>query len=625
MPRITLPDGSIRHFDGPVAGADIAASIGKGLAKAALAIRVDAVTRDLATTIESDASVAIVTRDSEEALELLRHDAAHVLAEAVKELYPETQITIGPAIENGFYYDFAREQPFTPDDLELMEARMREIVDRDEPISREEWDRDEAIRFFRDWGEEYKAEIIADIPSDEPVSVYRQGEWIDLCRGPHLPSTGKLGKAFKLMRISGAYWRGDSGNEMLQRVYGTAWASEKQLKAYLHMLEEAERRDHRKLGREMDLFHFQDESPGAVFWHPKGQRLFQGLIHYIRERQSAAGYVEVDTPEIMDRSLWEASGHWEAFRANMFTSQTEDGRVFALKPMNCPGHVQIFKNGPVKSHRSLPMRIAEFGKVHRYEPSGALHGLMRVRAFTQDDAHVFCTADQITQEATAMCDLILSIYRDFGFDDVRIKLADRPETRVGSDAIWDKAEAALRSRVQPQPRRGRVLRAEARVRAARRDRPRLAVRHRAGRLQPAEPPRGLLRRRGRRTSRAGDAPSRHAGLDRTLHRDPHRALRGASAAMARAPARHGVYDYLGCRRLRGRGGRGAARARLVRGGRCPQREDLLQGARALARESARHPCPRQAGGRTPRGLHAQARQPRAAGRRPRRGCRDARS
>ena len=377
MPRITLPDGSARQFDGPVSGADVAASIGKGLARAALAIKVDGVLRDLAATIETDASVAVVTRDSEEALELLRHDAAHVLAEAVKELYPETQITIGPAIENGFYYDFAREQPFTPEDLERIEARMREIVDRDEPISREEWDRDEAIRFFRDWGEEYKAEIIAGIPSDEPVSLYRQGEWIDLCRGPHLPSTGKLGKAFKLMRISGAYWRGDSRNEMLQRVYGTAWANEKQLKSYLHMLEEAERRDHRKLGREMDLYHFQEESPGSVFWHPKGQRLFRALIRYVRERQSAAGYVEVDTPELMDRGLWEASGHWEAFRENMFTSQTEDGRVFALKPMNCPGHVQIFRNGPVKSHRSLPMRIAEFGKVHRYEPSGALHGLMR--------------------------------------------------------------------------------------------------------------------------------------------------------------------------------------------------------------------------------------------------------
>ncbi|WP_025770229.1 threonine--tRNA ligase [Thioalkalivibrio sp. HK1] len=444
MPRITLPDGSVRQFDAPVSGTEIAADIGSGLAKAALAIQVDGDLRDLAGVIEQDANVAIITRESEDALELLRHDAAHVLAEAVKELYPETQVTIGPAIENGFYYDFAREQPFTPEDLERIETRMREIVDRNETIVREEWDRDEAIRFFRDWGEEYKAEIIDSIPQGEVVSLYRQGDWIDLCRGPHLPSTGKLGKAFKLLRISGAYWRGNSDNEMLQRIYGTAWPSEKELKAYLHMLEEAQRRDHRRLGVEMDLYHFQEESPGAVFWHPGGQRLFQRLIRHIRERQEEAGYVEVDTPQIMDRSLWEASGHWEAFRENMFTSQTEDGRLFALKPMNCPGHVQIFKNGPVKSHRSLPLRIAEFGKVHRYEPSGALHGLMRVRAFTQDDAHVFCTDEQITQEATAMCDLILSVYRDCGFEDVRIKFADRPPLRVGTDDIWDKAEQALR-------------------------------------------------------------------------------------------------------------------------------------------------------------------------------------
>ncbi|MBF2760279.1 MAG: threonine--tRNA ligase [Ectothiorhodospiraceae bacterium AqS1] len=444
MPRITLPDGSVRQFDAPVSGAEIASDIGAGLAKAALAVKVDGDLRDLASAIERDANVAIITRESEEALELLRHDAAHVLAEAVKELYPETQVTIGPAIENGFYYDFARKEPFTPEDLERIETRMREIVDRDETIAREEWDRDEAIRFFRDWGEEYKAEIIDGIPQGEAVSLYRQGDWIDLCRGPHLPSTGRLGKAFRLLRISGAYWRGDSKNEMLQRIYGTAWPSEKELKAYLHRLEEAQRRDHRRLGVEMDLYHFQEESPGAVFWHPGGQRLFQRLIRHIRERQEAAGYVEVDTPQIMDRSLWEASGHWEAFRENMFTSHTEDGRLFALKPMNCPGHVQIFKNGPVKSHRNLPLRIAEFGKVHRYEPSGALHGLMRVRAFTQDDAHVFCTAEQITQEASAMCDLILSIYRDCGFEDVRIKFADRPPVRVGTDDIWDRAEQALR-------------------------------------------------------------------------------------------------------------------------------------------------------------------------------------
>ncbi len=443
MPDITLPDGSVRSFDEPVRGDAIASSIGAGLAKAAVAVRVDGVLADLTVPIERDASVSIVTRDSEEGLEILRHDAAHAMAEAVKELYPDAQVTIGPAIEDGFYYDFARDEPFTPEDLERIEARMREIVARDEPVTREVWDRDEAVAWFEGQGEQYKAQIIASIPAGEPITVYRQGSFTDLCRGPHLPSTGKLGTAFKLTKLAGAYWRGDSRNEMLQRIYGTAWANDKQLRQYLHRLEEAERRDHRRLGREMDLFHFQEEAPGAVFWHHLGWELFQRQIGYVRERQSVAGYVEVNSPEVMDRSLWEASGHWDTFGENMFTTETADGRVFAIKPMNCPGHVQIFKNGPVKSYRHLPMRIAEFGKVHRYEPSGALHGLMRVRAFTQDDAHVFCTEDQITEEATAMCDLILDIYAAFGFDDVRIKFADRPEKRVGSDAIWDKAEAAL--------------------------------------------------------------------------------------------------------------------------------------------------------------------------------------
>ncbi|MDX1435016.1 MAG: threonine--tRNA ligase, partial [Gammaproteobacteria bacterium] len=397
--------------------------------------------------IGEDCRVEIVTRDDPRGLELLRHDAAHALAEAVKELYPETQVTIGPAIENGFYYDFARKQPFTPEDLELIEARMLEIVDRDEPVTREVWDRDEAVRFFRDMGEEYKAEIIASIPAGETISLYRQGGFIDLCRGPHLPSTGRLGKAFKLTKVAGAYWRGDARNEMLQRIYGTAWASEKELKAYLHQLEEAERRDHRRLGREMDLFHFQDEAPGAVFWHPKGWTLLQTLIDYMRARQQAAGYEEINTPDIMDRSLWEASGHWETFGEHMYTTETADGRVFALKPMNCPGCVQVFNHG-LRSYRELPMRLSEFGKVHRFEPSGALHGLMRVRAFSQDDAHIFCTPDQITAECIEVCDLILSIYRDFGFEDVRIKFADRPEVRVGDDAIWDKSEAALRTAME---------------------------------------------------------------------------------------------------------------------------------------------------------------------------------
>jgi len=447
MPKIQLPDGSERLFESAVNGAQIAASIGKGLARDAVAIRVENELWDLTRDIEEDASVQIVTRDSADGLELLRHDAAHVLAEAVKELWPNTQVTIGPAIENGFYYDFAREAPFTEDDLKVIEARMKEIVERDEPIQREVWDREEAIQFFRDQGEEYKALIIEDIPGDETLTLYRQGDFIDLCRGPHLPSTGKLGTAFCLTRVSGAYWRGDANNAMLQRIYGTAWANDKQLRQYLVRLEEAEKRDHRRLGRIMDLFHFQEDAPGAVFWHPKGWALFLNLIEYMREKQDEAGFEEVNTPELMDRSLWEASGHWETFGDHMFTSDTEDGRIFAIKPMNCPGHVQVFKQG-IKSYRDLPCRLAEFGKVHRYEPSGALHGLLRVRAFTQDDAHIFCTPEQITAETIAVCDLILGVYRDFGFTDVTIKFADRPEVRVGDDAIWDQAEAALKAALE---------------------------------------------------------------------------------------------------------------------------------------------------------------------------------
>jgi len=442
MPKITLPDGSERQFDAPVSGADIAASIGAGLAKAAVAVRVDGEAWDLNRLIENDATVAIVTRDSDEGLELLRHDAAHVLAEAVKELWPDTQVTIGPAIENGFYYDFARAEAFTDADLETIETRMKEIVDRDEPIVREVWERGKAVEFFRSIGEQYKAEIIQSIPSGEDVTLYRQGNFVDLCRGPHLPATGKLGKSFKLTHVSGAYWRGDSNNEMLQRVYGTAWANDKQLRQHLHRLEEAEKRDHRRLARIMDLFHFQEEAPGAVFWHPKGWSIFQTLIGFMREQQNAAGYQEISTPEVVARSLWEASGHWQSFGDNMFTTETVDGRTYAIKPMNCPGHVQVFKQG-ITSYRDLPYRLAEFGKCHRYEPSGALHGMMRVRAFTQDDAHVFCTPEQITEESIAICHLILSIYKGFGFDDIRIKFADRPAIRVGEDAVWDQAEAAL--------------------------------------------------------------------------------------------------------------------------------------------------------------------------------------
>ena len=442
MPKIQLPDGSDRQFDNAVTGLEIASSIGKSLARDAVAIRVNDELWDLTREIAEDVAVAIVTRDSEDGLELLRHDAAHILAEAVKELWPDTQVTIGPAIENGFYYDFAREEPFTADDLEVIEARMKDIVDRDESIERQVWERDKAISFFRGQGEEYKAKLIEDIPGDETLTLYQQGEFIDLCRGPHLPSTGKLGKAFHLTRVSGAYWRGDSQNEMLQRIYGTAWANDKQLRKYLMQLEEAEKRDHRRLGRVMDLFHFQEEAPGAVFWHPNGWSLFQNLINYMRAQLAVGGYHEVNTPELVSRSLWEASGHWEAFGTNMFTTETVDGRQYAIKPMNCPGHIQVFKQG-ITSYRDLPRRIAEFGKCHRYEPSGALHGMMRVRAFTQDDAHVFCTPDQITDESIAVCRQLLDIYRDFGFADVRIKFADRPEVRVGDDEVWDKAEAAL--------------------------------------------------------------------------------------------------------------------------------------------------------------------------------------
>ena len=447
MPKIQLPDGSERQFDDAVTGADIATDISAGLAREAVAVRVDVELWDMTREIDADAAVEIIKRDSEDGLELLRHDAAHVLAEAVKEIWPETQVTIGPAIRNGFYYDFAREDPFTPDDLVAIETRMKEIVDRDEQISREVWDRDEAAKFFRDLGEEYKAEIIEDIPQGEAITLYRQGDFIDLCRGPHLPSTGKLGKAFRLTRVSGAYWRGDSKNAMLQRIYGTAWANDKQLRKYLLQLEEAEKRDHRRLGKIMDLFHFQEEAPGAVFWHPRGWQLFQNLVDYMRERQTAAGYQEVNTPELMDRSLWETSGHWESFGEHMYTTDTEDGRSYAIKPMNCPGHVQVFKQG-ITSYRDLPYRLSEFGKVHRYEPSGALHGMLRVRAFTQDDAHIFCTPEQITEETIAVCDLILSIYKDFGFEDVLIKFADRPEVRVGADEVWDQAETALKKALE---------------------------------------------------------------------------------------------------------------------------------------------------------------------------------
>jgi threonyl-tRNA synthetase len=442
MPVITLPDGSQRTFDQAVSVAEVAAGIGAGLAKAALAGKVSGKLVDTSFKIADDARLEIVTDKHPDALEVIRHSTAHLLAQAVQSLFPDAQVTIGPVIEDGFYYDFAYKRPFTPEDLAAIEEKMRELSSANQAVTRREMARDDAVGFFKGLGEHYKAEIISSIPSNEPISLYGQGEWVDLCRGPHVPSTGKL-KVFKLMKVAGAYWRGDSRNEMLQRIYGTAWTNEKDLKDYLTRLEEAEKRDHRKIGRELDLFHMQEEAPGAVFWHPKGWSVFQSLIGYMREKQKAAGFLEVNGPELMDRSLWEASGHWEKFGENMFTTQTPDERVYAIKPMNCPGHVQIFKQG-LRSYRDLPVRYAEFGKVHRYEPSGALHGLMRVRAFTQDDAHIFVSPEQITEESVAVTKLILDIYRDFGFDDVRIKFSDRPAKRVGSDEIWDKAEAALK-------------------------------------------------------------------------------------------------------------------------------------------------------------------------------------
>ncbi len=444
MPAITLPDGSVRRFDAPVTGAEVAAAIGPGLARAALAMKVDGKLVDLATEIADDAKVVFVTRKDADALELIRHDAAHVLAEAVQALHPGTQVTIGPAIENGFYYDFARNEPFSPEDFPAIEAKMREIVARNAPFVREVREREEAIAFFEAKGEKYKAQLIQDLADGETITFYRQGDWVDLCRGPHMRSTGDVGTAFKLMKVAGAYWRGDHRNAMLSRIYGTAWRDQKELDAYLRMLEEAERRDHRRIGREMDLFHIQEEAPGSVFWHPKGWKLYRTVEAYMRRRLDQAGYQEVRTPQLIDRALWEASGHWEKFREHMFIARVEDeAKTLALKPMNCPGHVQIFRHG-LRSYRELPLRMAEFGSCHRYEPSGALHGIMRVRAFTQDDAHIFCTEDQIAAETVRFVELLSTIYRDFGFESFQVKYSDRPATRAGSDATWDRAEGALK-------------------------------------------------------------------------------------------------------------------------------------------------------------------------------------
>jgi threonyl-tRNA synthetase len=442
MPIITLPDGKNIDFPKKITGLEVAEKISKSLAKEAMVVSVDGELKDLDYLIDKNCSIKIFTSKNDEGLETIRHDTAHILAMATQELFPGTQVTIGPVIENGFYYDFARKEPFTEEDLKKIEERMKEIVDRNEITKREVWDRERAIKHFKKKGEFYKAELIESIPKGEEVSIYFHGEWHDLCRGPHLSSTGKIGKFFKLTKVSGAYWRGDSKNEMLQRIYGTSWATQKDLDTYLKRIEEAEKRDHRKLGKEMDLFHFREESPGSVFWHEKGWSLFQKLINYMRARQDAAGYKEVNTPEILDRLLWEKSGHWEKYGENMYTSETPDEKVFAIKPMNCPGHIQVFNQG-LKSYRDLPLRITEFGKVHRYEPSGALHGLLRVRAFTQDDAHIFCSEDQITSECLNVTNLILDIYKDLGFENVILKYADRPEVRVGDDKVWDKAEASL--------------------------------------------------------------------------------------------------------------------------------------------------------------------------------------
>ena len=447
MPQIQLLDGKKIDFKKSITGFDLTKQISKSLEKNALIMEVDGSLKDLSHEITQDAKVRIITPKDKEGLEVIRHDAAHILAMAVQELYPGTQVTIGPVIDNGFYYDFSRKEPFTEEDLKKIEKKMSEIVDRDEKTHREVWKRDDAIKHFLKIGEKYKAEIIESIPSGEEVSIYHHGKWHDLCRGPHLASTGKIGKAFKLTKVSGAYWRGDSNNEMLQRIYGTCWSSKKELDDYLHRLEEAEKRDHRKLGKEMDLFHFREESPGAVFWHEKGWLLFQRLVEYMRAKQRLAGYKEINTPELLDKTLWEKSGHWDKFGEHMFTSDTPDEKTFAVKPMNCPGCVQVFNQG-LKSYRDLPLKLSEFGKVHRYEPSGALHGLLRVRAFTQDDAHIFCTEDQITEESLSVTNLILEIYKDLGFEDVILKYSDRPEKRVGDDSVWDKSEAALLSAIK---------------------------------------------------------------------------------------------------------------------------------------------------------------------------------
>ena len=626
---MTFPDGSVRDYDAAMTGAELAESISKSLAKKSVAYAVDGVIRDLSDPLGHSGRIEIVTRDDPRALELIRHDTAHVLAEAVQEIWPGTQVTIGPVIENGFYYDFARNEPFTPEDFPVIEKKMREIIGRNKPFTKEVWSRDKAKQVFRDKGEAYKLELIDAIPEDQDLKIYAQGDWFDLCRGPHMASTGQIGSAFKLMKVAGAYWRGDSNNPMLTRIYGTAWANQEQLDAYATMLAEAEKRDHRKLGREMDLFHFQEEGPGVVFWHAKGWKLFQSLVNYMRRRLEEQGYDEVNAPQVLDKSLWETSGHWGWYRDAMFKvtvagDDTDDDRVFALKPMNCPGHVQIFKHG-LKSYRELPVKLAEFGNVHRYEPSGALHGLMRVRGFTQDDAHIFCTEEQLAAECLRINDLILSTYADFGFDEVSVKLSTRPEKRVGSDAAWDHAETIMgnvlghhRGAVGradqdlDQSGRGRILRPQVRICAEGRDWPRMAMRHDAGRLQPAGAVWRFLYRQRFGKEAAGDDPPRHMRLDGALHRHPDREPCRAFPALARPAADRGGDDHVRCGRLchgcrceaEGGGAFGPAGS--------SQREDQLQSARALDGEGAGHHRLRQARGRGRHGQHPPSRVARPA-------------
>ncbi len=621
MVALTFPDGARRDYPNGITGLDIAKGISPSLAKRTVAMALDGAVADLGDPIERDGKIEFLTRDDPRSLELIRHDCAHVLAEAVQSLWPGTQVTIGPVIENGFYYDFFRNQPFTPEDFDAIEKKMREIIARDKPFTKEVWSRDEAKRVFGEMGERFKVELVDAIPADQQIKIYKQGDWFDLCRGPHMTSTGKIGDAFKLMKTAGAYWRGDSNREMLSRIYGTAFAKQEELASYLRQIEEAEKRDHRRVGREMDLFHFQEEAPGSVFWHPKGWQLFQALEGYIRRRQIETGYVEVNSPQLMDKELWVTTGHIPTFSDMMFLTaqREEDDRVYAIKPMNCPGHVQIFKNG-LKSYRDLPLKIAEFGKVHRFEPSGALHGLMRVRAFTQDDAHVFITEGQIAEEALKINDLILSIYEDFGFDDVRIKFSDRPEKRIGDDAIWDKAEHALMQTLEASGRRWSLNKGEGAFYGPKLE---YVLRDAIGRdwqcgtlqvdLNMPGRTRRLLHRRALQQGHPGDATPRHVRFARTLHRDPDRALCRPLAAVALTGAGGDRDHHLGRRRLRPHRDRGGAARRPARRGRPAQRKDQLQGPRALARQGPGATGCRKEGSRRPHRLNPPPRQGGAAG------------